>query len=408
MSFVPTSAFKGLESPFLSFLKIRAGIGTSAGFPNPYSTRNILNQNARGWLNSSGAAVQTHSVDNVLGNPGLKPELHTEYEAGLEGKLFRNKIGFDLTLYRRDTRDLVTESPLDGATGYTSTTINIGKLRNEGIELSVNATVLKTGGFTWDITGTYSRNKPKIIDLGGTLKEVQVSGFGSALGNYAIVGQPFNMIKGTGYRRNDAGQLLVDANGALQSTASPIILGDPNPAFLSSLINEFSFKGISVSMMWSYRHGGAMYSSTAGALLGRGLTEDTGLSKGYDRAQTFIFPGVKADGTLNTTQITASDVGFNNIYFFGDEGRIFDGSTIRLQELSVSYSIPKNMLRKLPFKGISLAFSGNNLWYKALNFPPGLNFDTDNLGLGVGNGMGFEFLTGPSSRRVGGTIKLSF
>ncbi len=408
VSFVPTSAFKGLESPFLSFLKIRAGIGTSAGFPNPYSTRNILNQNARGWLNSAGAAVQTHSVDNVLGNPGLRPELHTEYEVGLEGKLFRSKVGFDLTLYRRDTRDLVTESPLDAATGYTFTTINIGKLRNEGIELSVNATVLKTGGLTWDITGTYSRNKPKIIDLGGTLKEVQVSGFGSALGNYAIVGQPFNMIKGTGYRRNDAGQFLVDANGALQTTASPIILGDPNPAFLSSLINEFSFKGISVSMMWSYRHGGAMYSSTAGALLGRGLTEDTGLSNGYDRAQTFIFPGVKADGTPNTTQITASDVGFNNIYFFGDEGRIFDGSTIRLQELSVSYSIPKSMLKKLPFKGISLAFSGNNLWYKALNFPPGLNFDTDNLGLGVGNGMGFEFLTGPSSRRVGGTIKLSF
>ena len=246
------------------------------------------------------------------------------------------------------------------------------------------------------------------MDLGGTLQEVQVTGFGSALGNYAIVGKPFNMIKGTGYRRNEQGQLLIDAGGNLQSTTSPIVLGDPNPAFLTSLINEFSYKGVSLNVMWSYRHGGAMYSSTAGALLGRGLTEDTGLAKGYDRAQTFIFAGVKADGQPNDIQMTAADVGFNNVYFFGDEGRIFDGSTIRLQEVSLSYSLPKKLIARLPFRGISLSVSGNNLWYKALNFPPGLNFDTDNLGLGVGNGLGFEFLTGPSARRFGGTIKLSF
>ena len=408
VSFVPTSAFKGLESSFLSFLKIRAGIGTSAGFPNPYSTRNILNQNARAFLNASGNTVQTHSVDDNLGNPNLKPERHTEYELGLEGKLFRNRVGFDLTLYRRDTRDLVTSTPLDASTGYTSTTINIGQIRNEGIELSVNATAIKTPDFSWDVTGTFSRNKPKVVDLGGTLQEVQVTGFGSALGNYAIVGKPFNMIKGTGYRRNEQGQLLIDAGGNLQSTTSPIVLGDPNPAFLTSLINEFSYKGVSLNVMWSYRHGGAMYSSTAGALLGRGLTEDTGLAKGYDRAQTFIFAGVKADGQPNDIQMTAADVGFNNVYFFGDEGRIFDGSTIRLQEVSLSYSLPKKLIARLPFRGISLSVSGNNLWYKALNFPPGLNFDTDNLGLGVGNGLGFEFLTGPSARRFGGTIKLSF
>jgi len=151
-----------------------------------------------------------------------------------------------------------------------------------------------------------------------------------------------------------------------------------------------------------------MYSSTAGAIMGRGLSKDTGLEVGYDRAQTFIFPGVKADGTPNTTQVTASDVGFNVVYFFGDEGRIFDATTIRLQELSLAYQLPKNLLSKIGIKGASVALTGNNLWYKAPNFPKYLNFDTDNLGLGVGNGLGFEFLTGPSARRIGGTLKLSF
>lgn len=151
-----------------------------------------------------------------------------------------------------------------------------------------------------------------------------------------------------------------------------------------------------------------MYSSTAGALMGRGLTYDTGLKAGYDRAQTFIFPGVKADGQPNDIQVTASDVGFNNLYFFGDEGRIYDGSTIRLQEVSLAYQLPKTLIGKLGIKGASIALTGNNLWYRALHFPPGLNFDTDNLGLGVGNGLGFEFLTGPSARRLGGTLKLTF
>ncbi|TAE40706.1 MAG: SusC/RagA family TonB-linked outer membrane protein [Runella slithyformis] len=414
ISFVPTTAFKGLESPFLSFLKIRAGVGSSAGFPNPYSTRNFLNQNTRAFLNPLGQPISSQSVDNTLSNPNLRPELHTEYEFGVEGKFFRNRIGFDLTLYRRDTRDLITRAPLDASTGYTSTTINIGKIRNEGIEISLNGNVIKSKDFSWDITGTFSRNRPKVLDLGGTLQEVQISGF-NGLGNFAVVGEPFNIIKGTGYRRTEGtasrptGPLLIDSQGLPISTPSPIFLGDPNPAFNTSLINEFSYKGISLSFMLSYRHGGAMYSSTAGALLGRGLTYDTGLANGYDRAQTFVFPGVKnSDKTPNDIQVTASDVGFNAIYFFGDEGRIFDGSTIRLQELSLGYQLPKKLFAKLPIKGASFQFTGNNLWYKALNFPPGLNFDTDNLGLGVGNGLGFEFLTGPSARRLGVTLKLTF
>lgn len=408
-SFVPTTAFPALQSNVLNFLKVRVGYGTSAGFPDPYSTRNILNQSARGWLNAAGTAVQTHSVDNTLGNPNLKPETHAETELGIEGKMLNNKVGFDLTLYRRNTKNLITRAPLDASTGYTQTTINIGKIRNEGIEFSLSGTpVTLSNGFSWDIAATYSRNLPKVIDLGGTIQEVQITGFGSSLGNYAIVGQPFNIIKGTGFRRNEAGQLLIDGGGNLQSTPTPVILGDPNPAFNTSLINTFNYKGLSLNVMLSYRHGGVLYSSTAGALLGRGLTIESGTESGYDRAQTFIFPGVKADGQPNDIQITGSDVNFNNVYFFGDEGRIFDGSTIRLQEVSLSYSLPKKLFGSSIVKGASISFSGNNLWYKALNVPEGVNLDTDNLGLGVGNGLGFEFLTGPSARRLGGTLKLTF
>jgi TonB-linked SusC/RagA family outer membrane protein len=401
-SFLPFTAFKGLESEFLGALKIRAGYGTSAGFPAPYQTRSILNQSARGWLNSTGAAVSTHSVDNFLGNPNLKPELITENELGLEGKLLNNRVNFDLTYYRRDTKNLITRSPLDPSTGFTATTINIGKIRNEGWEASLSGTALKTKDFGWDVTFNYSRNTPTTLDLGG-LTEVQVGDGFSDLGNFAIVGRPFNMIKGSGFRRNEKGELLIDSGGYLQATASPIELGDPNPAFITSLINSFSYKGFSLDVMMAYRHGGAIYSATAGALMGRGL-----IDTGFDRAQTLIFPGVKADGSVNDIQVTAADVTFNNLYFFGAEGRMFDGSTIRLQEVSLGYSIPKKLLGKSPFKGVNLAFTANNLWYRALAFPKDINFDTDNLGLGVGNAYGFDYLVGPSAKRVGGTLKLTF
>ena len=408
VSFIPTTAFSGLESSFLNYLKIRAGAGTSAGFPNPYSTRNVLNQSARGFLNSSGAAIQTHSVDNNLGNANLKPELQTEFEFGLEGRMLNNNLNFDLTLFRRDTRDLITRTPLDASTGYTSTTINIGKIRNDGIELSLGASPIKNDNFGWDVNLIYTRILPKTLDLGGQLQEVQIGGGFTTLGNFAIVGEPYGIIKGGGFRRNDQGEYLVGADGYLQATTTPVVLGNPNPAFTSSLINSFNFKGLTLDFMISYRHGGAMYSSTAGALMGRGLTYDTGLETGYDRAQTYLFPGVKADGNPNDVQITASDIGFNNLYFFGDEGRMYDGTTIRLQEVSLSYQFPKALLSKIKVKGASITLSGNNLWYKALYFPPGLNFDTDNLGLGVGNNLGFEYLTGPSSKRYGATLKVTF
>jgi outer membrane receptor protein involved in Fe transport len=408
LSFVPTSAFSGLSSDFLNFLKIRVGVGTSAGFPRPYQTRNILDQSARAWLLPSGSAVQSHAVNNSLGNPNLRPELHTEYELGLETKLLKGLLGLDLTVYRRDTRDLITSAPLDFATGYSSTTINIGKIRNEGIEAAITATPISTNNFQWNVTLNYTRNVPIVLDLGGTLTQVQVTGFGGSLGNYAVVGKPFNMIKGIGYRRNDQGQLLVDGGGYLLSTPDAINLGNPNPAFQTTLINGFSYKGFTFDFMLAYRHGGAIYSSTVGALMGRGLTSDT-RKEIYDRALTSIFPGVLAsDGTPNNKQVTVADIGFNNLYFFGDEGRIFDGTTIRLQEVSIGYQIPKKLVEKTPFKAISLSLIGNNLWYKALNIPPGVNLDTDSLGLGVGNGLGFEMLTGPSARRIGGTLKLTF
>jgi TonB-linked SusC/RagA family outer membrane protein len=403
VSFIPTSAFPGLESEFMSFLKIRAGVGTSAGFPTPYSTRSFLGQNSRAFLDGNGNITQTHAVDNTLGNPNLRPELQTEYELGIEGKFINNKLGVDLTVYQRETRDLITSTPIDPSTGYTNTFVNIGRLRNTGVELALTATPIKNDRFEWESILNFSRNVPLVVELGGSLSEVVVAGF-TTLGNFAVPGRPFNIIKGTTFRRDANGNRIVGGDGLYLADPQIQELGNPNPAFNTSWINNFTYKGVTFNIMLEYRHGGVLYSSTAGALLGRGLSKDTE----FDRSQGFIFPGVKQDGSPNDIQITASDTHFNSYYFFGDEGRMFDGSTLRIREVGLSYSLPKSLTQKTPFKGISLSFTGNNVWYRALNIPKYLRLDTDNLGLGVGNGLGFEFLTGPASRRWGGTLRLTF
>ena len=106
--------------------------------------------------------------------------------------------------------------------------------------------------------------------------------------------------------------------------------------------------------------------------------------------------------------IAATDYGFVNSGFFIDEQAIYDATTIRLREVSLSYDFPSKFLDKTPFGGISFSIIGSNLWYKAVNFPDGLNFDPEVISLGVGNGQGFDFLTGPTAKRYGFSLNLTF
>ena len=403
VSFIPTSAFD-MSSKVLNDLKIRASYGTSAGFPSPYNTRNTLAQSARGWSNASGALSSTQSISDALGNPNLKPELHKEFEFGVESVMFSNRLKFDVSIYEKTTKNLITDAPIDPSTGYTSTYINIGKIRTRGAEVSATVTPVKTAsGLTWDITGNFGKYKTMVMELGGGLEQVVIAGF-TNLGNFAIPGQPFNLMKGSGIARNANGEKIVLPNGQYKATSDIATLGDPNPAFTSSMINNLSYKGFNLSFMFEYRHKGVILSNTVKGVLGRGISKDTDQ---LDRDLTLILPGVQEDGSKNTVQVTASNYFFDN-YFFTDEAVTYDGSTARLREASLSYSIPGKVITKTPFKKASITFTGSNLWFRALNMPKYVNFDTDVLSLGVGNGLGFDYLTGPSARRLGGTLSLTF
>jgi outer membrane receptor protein involved in Fe transport len=409
VSFIPSSAFPGLtDGKVVDFLKLRLGYGSSAGFPNPYATVIGLQSNTNVFDSPTSGTTNTIAIPNVLGNPNLKPELITEYEAGIETQLFGNRLGLDVSVYNKVSKDLILQSKLlDPSTGFTVTSDNLGEVTNKGIEVGFNINPIRPAspdGFRWDISGQYTINENIVEDNGDAPGSQTVFAGFTNLGNAAISGEAYGVIVGTSIARDSNGNLIVGSDGNYLANTAPTIIGDPNADWRSTLINEFNYKGFTLSAQLEYVHGGDIYSTTAAALLSRGLTTDTA----FDRTQTYILPGVTQDGAPNDIQIAATDVGFVNSGFFIDEQAVYDATTIRLREVSIGYTLPKKWLDKTPFGKVSIQLIGQNMWFKAINFPDGLNFDPEVISLGVGNGQGFDYLTGPTAKRYGFNLNITF
>ena len=405
-SFIPTSVVNALkDNKYINYLKLRAGYATSAEFPGPYNTRPTLDINTKVFVNGGNTSINTNAISNTLPNPNLKPSLIKEFEFGLEGKVLNNRGNFDLSVYNRQANDQLLNRDLDPSTGFTSQRINAGNVTNKGIELSIGYTVVKNKNWKWQLDGLYSRNSSKVSDIPEDLKEIGTSGF-TNLGTFAINGQPLGVIKGTAYVRDAKGNRIVGSDGNYILANEVSVLGDPNADYRMTGISTLSYKQFSFRVQADFTHGGDMYSATSSVMVGRGVTRDTE----FDRALGYILPGVREDGTPNNIQISATQAYFDNSVAgsAADEPGIFDATCVRIREASLSYSMPQEALKKLPFGSVSFTISGTNLWYYAPNFPKYVHFDPETSGLGVSNGRGLEFITGPSSRRIGASIRVTF
>ena len=406
VSFIPTQAFSGLESRVLNFLKLRIGYGTSANFATPYNTRPYLTLNSNTVVDNLGNSISL-SLPELLANPELKPELQKELEAGLDIRMFDNRFGIDLSVYDRTAEDQIVERPLDPSTGFTSTFINAGTISNKGIELGLSITPLRFKDFSWNLRGNFTKNKSKVESLPEGSEEILISGF-TNLGNFAIVGEPYGVIKGTYTVRNDAGDLLITPNGDYKISGEIGIIGDPNPDFMLSGFTDFNYKGLTLSAQMDYVHGGDIYSFSAGALVGRGVAKEL---EDFNPELPVILPGVLEEtGEPNNIPMPASGVFFANSIIGGgpDDRGIFDATRLRLREVALSYSIPKRVFGKTFIDGITVSVIGNNLWFRAFNTPESSKVDPDRTAFGTSNGLGFDFLGGPSARRYGVNARVNF
>ncbi|WP_445381436.1 SusC/RagA family TonB-linked outer membrane protein [Robiginitalea sp. IMCC43444] len=415
VSFLPIAAFDGTWNDALrmNYLKLRASYGTSATFPTGYPTVNVVEQSTQIFTDpGSGALLTTNQVDNFRANPDLKPELLEEYEAGIEARFWNNRVNIDATYFQRVTNDLIVTEPLSPSTGFSFTQNNIGEIKNEGFEADLGVDIIQSENFNWNSRVNFFTNNETVTeqdqDFIAYAGSLAVGGGLFRGSNAAIKGESLGTIVGTAIGRDDNGNFLINDAGNYvvveqDNDGNVPIVGDAIPDYTMNFINTLRYKNWNLGFQVNHVKGGDMLSSTVGVLLGRGLIVET-----QDRENTYILPGVKADGSPNNTQINNSTYFFSNLLFGPTETRIYDASVIRLQEVSLGYSFPSKWLDKTPLGSLTITAQGFNLWYDAYNMPDGANFDPNVQGVGIGNGRGFDFINGPSSRRYGISVKASF
>lgn len=390
---VLTSLFTLPEA--ISFAKVRGSYAVTGNDAIPYLLTQTYSYVAGG---ANGYVIR----DGVKPFPNLKPELTTGAEIGIEGKFLQNRLGFDLTLYKNNSKNQLIPVTIPSASGWSSQYINAGNIENKGIELMLNFAPVKSNDFTWNIDLNYARNINKVIELADGVETLTLT---NDFMNFirAEKGKSLGQIYSRGFVRDSQNRVVVGDNGLpTVSSGATKLLGASRPTWTGGITNRFSYKGFNMSFLISGRIGGIVTSFTNAVIYADGVTEET--LSGRD---SYVVEGVKADGTANTTPTTSEKywrfVGGRNTPV--GEAFTYSASNIRLREFTLGYNLPKSILGKSPFQTVSLSLVGRNLFFfmnKAEGFDPELVSGSGNTNVGL------ESFSLPSTRTIGLNLNLSF
>ena len=386
---------KGIQTGPVSFAKVRASWAEVGNDTGPYMLMDYYN-----ILFVKG--VLTASPDNYKTNPNLKPESIKSTELGFDARLFNNRLGFDFTWYKKNAFDQIIKIAVPPSTGYQYELMNAGNVENKGIELSLNANVVKKKDINWDLTLNYSKNTNKIIELSEKTKIQKLSD--PSIENILLVvaeeGSLYGDILGYTYQRNASGQILVDDSGIPLKSKEMSKLGNYQPKWMMGLSNNFSYKAFDLSFLIDMRYGGDIYmgSIKSGAASGTlAMTLD-------GREDKMVVPNsiVESTGAANTIKITPQAY-FGGISSITEEW-MYDATNICFRELSLGYSIPSAIAQKMKLNAVKISFVGRNLFMissSTKGFNPEATYST-------GNAQGIEYGTMPQMRSLGFNLNLNF
>ena len=405
------------ESDILSFLKVRGGWSKTGqiALANWYATTPSFLPGA-GFPYGSNAGFR---LSGTLSNPNLKPEMTNSYEVGVETSFLKGKIELTVDAYKSNTVDQTIPASISSATGYMSAYINAGELESQGIETDLKLNkIINAGGFAWNLAVNYSYRTNKVISIYPGLNELPVND-GTAYGaarsvSYAVVGEQFPALRITDVLRDPDGRIIVDKMTGLPTKNPALVLaghGDPN--HLLGISNNFTFKGVSLSIVADYRGGNMILNDVGNALDFTGVSEHSALNG----RQPFVIPNsvVKnADGSFTpNTDVLVTDAGrafwVNSDYHTTDKAYLTSAAFWKLREVSLAYDVPVKKIPALKFmQAAQISFVGRNL----LLLRPKTNVWTDpefNSNAATSNALGFtdEDQT-PPTRVYGFSVKLTF
>ena len=338
----------------------------------------------------------------------LKPEISNSIEVGTEWKFFNSRLDFDFTFYRTDTKNqLIRVNTTAEQRPYRW--INAGKIRNTGVEITLGATPLMNDNFRWKTQFNFATNKNKIVSLGGTPNFQYASGNVSMPYKMMVVeGGSLGDIYGNVFVRDANGKILlepaIDKDGNPNAKAGlPQVttdkaakIGNFNPDWTLGWSNTVTYKGFSLYFLIDARVGGDVISLTQAGLDYAGVSKATGDARdaGY-----YMLEGQKINDVQKFYQMVG-DRGNGTTEFYR-----YDGTNIRLREVSLGYSFPQQMLEKTGFiKGIDLSLVARNLFFIYKDAP----FDPDAT-MSVGNdNQRLDTFGMPSTRNIGFNIKFTF
>ena len=373
---------------WLKTLKIKAGYaGTGNDRIGDFAARGLYAGNA-----AYGGQAGQHP--SQLANPNLKWEITYGSDIGIEAGLFNNRVTIEVDYYEKNTSDLLLNKEIPGTSGFSIQTQNVGKLKNSGIEVSLNTVNVRNKNFSWTSNFNFSVNKNRITFLNG-----QVLGTGV---NKAREGEPLGVF----YAREFAGADPANGNalyyknspksdGSLDRTttsdynaATDVKIGDPNPKFIYGFGNTMSYKGLDLDILLQgvagndIYNGGGQYMSASG-------------SNGYDNQTTDQLAAWKKPGDI--TNVPEARLFYSN----GTDPSsrfISKGSYLRVKAVTLGYNVSSAILRKLKIERFRVYVRAQNLFtitkYKGWDPEVNADYQASNINQGV------DFYSAPQLKTI--------
>lgn len=400
LSFVASDAWNN-KPVWMDYAKVRASWAqVGGGAPSPYAISQTYSAQSIPYFGQSLMTVTSATIPSLL-----TPYTSTTKEAGVELRIFRNRLGLDVTVYDRTTTNDIVNAAIPPSSGYNNVALNVGKIQNRGIEVMLSGTPVKAKtGFKWDVALNLAYNKNDVIKIAEGLTALQLPGAVTRTLNgwiYHFEGQPFGMIAGFKQKTDDKGQLVFNSSSGLPIAGPLVTLGRGVPPLTLGLNNNFSFKNFNLSFLIDSRWGASIYSAT------NAYGTDFGLNKrtvdNNVRETGVAVSGVDENGNPFSATIPAEKYYRGTAYTI--TGNFVEKADfIKLRSFTLGYNLPSNLLNGTPFQSASLAIVGRNLlllYNAADNIDPESNYNNSNA-------QGLENFGLPTTRSYGVNLSVRF
>jgi hypothetical protein len=304
------------------------------------------------------------------------------------------------TIYKQ-----ILRVPYSASTGYAGSNVNIGELKNSGVEVTIEATPVQKFGFSWNVMLNGAYNTSKVLALGpGQTRQIVV--FFNGTGNEFLgslvydVGKEMNQLIARTYMRNDNGEIMLNSQGRLQGSATEVNFGSANPNFIGGMVNTFRFKNLSLLVHLDGKFGGKVLSSTALNGLRSGMSQESLVGR-----NGVVFDGVLPDGSKNEISVAPQ-------IFYADyrtqqiaDPFVFKSDFVKLRNITLTYDFTPMMGNVKFVKGLALSVYCRNAALLYKDIP---NVDPEAFASSSDTRLGYEQHTEPTTRNFGINLNAKF